>query len=44
VFVTENMVGHKRGEFADAHVPDSLQGTKKAKVGKGASASPAARR
>jgi small subunit ribosomal protein S19 len=43
VFVTENMVGHKLGEFAPTRTFHGHSGDKKGKVGKGgASAPPAA--
>jgi small subunit ribosomal protein S19 len=35
VFVTENMVGHKLGEFAPTRTFHGHSGDKKAKVGKG---------
>jgi small subunit ribosomal protein S19 len=38
VFVTENMVGHKLGEFAPTRTFHGHSGDKKAKVGKGAPA------
>src|SRR5579883_2674934 len=41
VFVTENMVGHKLGEFAPTRTFHGHSGDKKAKVG-GAGAAPAA--
>jgi small subunit ribosomal protein S19 len=40
VFVTENMVGHKLGEFAPTRTFHGHSGDKKAKVAKGGSASP----
>jgi small subunit ribosomal protein S19 len=43
VFVTENMVGHKLGEFAPTRTFHGHSGDKKAKVGKGASSPPPAR-
>src|ERR1700722_4321798 len=42
VFVTENMVGHKLGEFAPTRTFHGHSGDKKGKVGGGASAAPAA--
>jgi small subunit ribosomal protein S19 len=42
VFVTENMVGHKLGEFAPTRTFHGHSGDKKAKVGPGAPAAPAA--
>ncbi len=42
VFVTENMVGHKLGEFAPTRTFHGHTGEKKVKVG-GASAAPAAK-
>jgi len=42
VFVTENMVGHKLGEFAPTRTFHGHSGDKKSKVGKGASVPPAA--
>src|SRR4026209_2112964 len=42
VFVTENMVGHKLGEFAPTRTFHGHSGDKKSKVGKGASMPPAA--
>jgi small subunit ribosomal protein S19 len=42
VFVTENMVGHKLGEFAPTRTFHGHSGDKKAKVGAGAPAAPAA--
>ncbi|MDP9002145.1 MAG: 30S ribosomal protein S19 [Myxococcota bacterium] len=41
VFVTENMVGHKLGEFAPTRTFHGHSGDKKAKVGGGAPAAPA---
>ena len=43
VFVTENMVGHKLGEFAPTRTFHGHQGDKKAKVGAGASKPPPAK-
>ena len=40
VFVTENMVGHKLGEFAPTRTFHGHSGDKKAKVAKGGSAAP----
>ncbi len=40
VFVTENMVGHKLGEFAPTRTFHGHSGDKKAKVSKGGSAAP----
>ena len=40
VFVTENMVGHKLGEFAPTRTFHGHSGDKKAKVGSGASKPP----
>ena len=42
VFITENMVGHKLGEFAPTRTFHGHSGDKKAKVGKGASVPPPA--
>ena len=42
VLVTENMVGHKLGEFAPTRTFHGHSGDKKAKVGRGAPAAPAA--
>src|SRR6204780_1160504 len=42
VFVTENMVGHKRGEFAPTRTFHGPSGEKKGKVSGGAGAAPAA--
>src|SRR2546430_15103519 len=42
VFVTENMVGHKLGEFAPTRTFHGHSGDKKAKVKGGAPAAPAA--
>ena len=44
VFVSENMVGHKFGEFAPTRTFHGHSGDKKAKIGKGASVPPAAPR
>jgi small subunit ribosomal protein S19 len=41
VFVTENMVGHKLGEFAPTRTFHGHSGDKKAKVGPGAGPAPA---
>ena len=41
VFVTENMVGHKLGEFAPTRTFHGHSGDKKGKVGGGAGAGPA---
>ena len=41
VFVTENMVGHKLGEFAPTRTFKGHSGDKKAKAGPGAGAAPA---
>ena len=41
VFVTENMVGHKLGEFAPTRTFKGHSGDKKAKAGPGASPAPA---
>ena len=41
VFVTENMVGHKLGEFAPTRTFHGHSGDKKSKLGKGASVPPA---
>ena len=43
VFITENMVGHKLGEFAPTRTFHGHSGDKKAKVTKGASQPPPAR-
>jgi small subunit ribosomal protein S19 len=43
VFITENMVGHKLGEFAPTRTFHGHSGDKKAKVTKGASTPPPAR-
>ena len=40
VFITENMVGHKLGEFAPTRTFHGHSGDKKAKVAKGGSAAP----
>ena len=40
VYVTENMVGHKLGEFAPTRTFHGHSGDKKSKVGKGGSAAP----
>jgi len=42
VFVTENMVGHKLGEFAPTRTFHGHSGDRKAKVGPGAGPAPAA--
>jgi small subunit ribosomal protein S19 len=42
VFVTENMVGHKLGEFAPTRTFHGHSGDKKGKVAGGAPAAPAA--
>ena len=42
VFVTENAVGHKLGEFSPTRTFHGHSGDKKGKVGKGASVPPAA--
>ena len=42
VFITENMVGHKLGEFAPTRTFHGHSGDKKSKVGKGASVPPPA--
>src|SRR5262244_983070 len=42
VFVTENMVGHKLGEFAPTRTFHGHSGDKKAKVAKGGAPAPAA--
>src|SRR5579863_4023703 len=42
VFTTENMVGHKLGEFAPTRTFHGHSGDKKAKVGPGAPAAPPA--
>ena len=42
VFITENMVGHKLGEFAPTRTFHGHSGDKKGKVGKGASVPPPA--
>jgi small subunit ribosomal protein S19 len=42
VFVTENMVGHKLGEFAPTRTFHGHTGDKKGKVSKGGSAAPPA--
>ncbi len=41
VFVTENMVGHKLGEFAPTRTFKGHSGDKKAKAGPGAAPAPA---
>jgi small subunit ribosomal protein S19 len=43
VFITENMVGHKLGEFAPTRTFHGHSGDKKAKVGKGAGPAPGGR-
>src|SRR5918994_1260587 len=43
VFVTENMVGHKLGEFAPTRTFHGHSGDKKAKVGKGGAPAPGGR-
>jgi small subunit ribosomal protein S19 len=43
VFVTENMVGHKLGEFAPTRTFHGHSGDKKAKVGKSAGGPPPGR-
>ena len=43
VYVTENMVGHKLGEFAPTRTFHGHSGDKKSKVSKGASSPPPAR-
>ena len=40
VFITENMVGHKLGEFAPTRTFHGHSGDKKGKLGKGASSPP----
>jgi small subunit ribosomal protein S19 len=42
VFVTENMVGHKMGEFAPTRTFKGHSGDKKVKAGPGAAPAPAA--
>ena len=42
VFATENMVGHKLGEFAPTRTFHGHSGDKKAKISKGGSAAPPA--
>jgi small subunit ribosomal protein S19 len=44
VFVTENMVGHKLGEFAPTRTFPGHAGDKKAAAGKGAAPRPAGKR
>ena len=43
VFITENMVGHKLGEFAPTRTFHGHSGDKKSKVGKSASPAPGGR-
>ena len=43
MFITENMVGHKLGEFAPTRTFHGHSGDKKAKVGAGASKPPPAK-